>query len=78
VKRVMAAQARLSDDLHSSAQALNPEAVSLDELTNEVKALEDWIQSIRDRRFTRSRSMPAPRGTPKRSPSDQALCTAAQ
>lgn len=49
VKRVMAAQARLSEDLHSSAQALNPEAVSLDNLTNEVKALEDWIQSIRDR-----------------------------
>lgn len=49
VKRVMAAQARLSEDLHSSAQALNPEAVSLDDLTNEVNALEDWIQSIRDR-----------------------------
>ena len=49
VKCVMAAQARLSDDLHSSAQALNPEAVSLDDLTAEVKVLEDWIQSIRDR-----------------------------
>jgi energy-coupling factor transporter ATP-binding protein EcfA2 len=49
VKRVMAAQSRLSEDLHSSAQALNPEAVSLDDLLNEVKALEDWIQSIRDR-----------------------------
>lgn len=49
VKCVMAAQARLSDDLHSSAQALNPEALSLDELKAEVQALEDWIQSIRDR-----------------------------
>jgi energy-coupling factor transporter ATP-binding protein EcfA2 len=49
VKRVMAAQSRLSEDLHSSAQALNPEAVSLDDLLNEVKVLEDWIQSIRDR-----------------------------
>lgn len=49
VKRVMAAQSRLSEDLHSSAQALNPEAVSLDDLLNEVKALEEWIQSIRDR-----------------------------
>ena len=49
VKRVMAAQSRLSEDLHSSAQALNPEAVSLDDLLNEVRALEDWIQSIRDR-----------------------------
>ncbi len=49
VKRVMAAQVRLSEDLHSSAQALNPEAVSLDDLLNEIKALEDWIQSIRDR-----------------------------
>jgi energy-coupling factor transporter ATP-binding protein EcfA2 len=49
VKRVMAAQSRLSEDLHSSAQALNPEAVSLDDLLNEVMALEDWIQSIRDR-----------------------------
>ena len=44
MKRVMAAQARLSEDLHSSAQALNPEAVSLDDLTNEVKALEEWIR----------------------------------
>jgi len=49
VKCVMAAQAKLSDDLHSSAQALNPEAVSLDDLLNEVKALEDWIHSIRHR-----------------------------
>ncbi len=49
VKQVMSAQSRLSEDLHSSAQALNPEAVSLDDLRNEVKALEDWIQSIRDR-----------------------------
>jgi len=49
VKQVMAAQSRLSEDLHSSAQALNPEAVSLDDLRNEVKALEDWLQSIRDR-----------------------------
>lgn len=49
VKRVMAAQSRLSEDLHSSAQALNPEAVSLDDLLNEVRGLEDWIQSIRDR-----------------------------
>jgi hypothetical protein len=42
-------QSRLSEDLHSSAQALNPEAVSLDDLLNEIKALEEWIQSIRDR-----------------------------
>lgn len=49
VKCVMAAQARLSDELHSSAQALNPEAVSLDDLLKEVQTLEDWIQSIRDR-----------------------------
>lgn len=49
LKRVMAAQARLSEDLHLSAQALNTEAVSLDDLTSEVKALENWIQSIRDR-----------------------------
>ncbi|WP_142849527.1 AAA family ATPase [Telmatospirillum sp. J64-1] len=49
VKRVMAAQARLSEDLHSAAQALNPEAVSLDDLLNEIKALEEWIQSMRER-----------------------------
>lgn len=49
VKRVMSAQSRLSEDLHSSAQALNPEAVSFDDLLSEVKALEGWIQSIRDR-----------------------------
>jgi energy-coupling factor transporter ATP-binding protein EcfA2 len=57
VKRVTAAQARLSEDLHSSAQALNPEAVSLDDLLNEVKELEDWIHSIRDRQ--RNAVMPA-------------------
>jgi hypothetical protein len=49
VKSVMEAQSRLSEDLHSSAQALNPEALSLDDLLSEVKALEEWIQSIRDR-----------------------------
>ena len=49
VKCVMAAQGRLSEDLHSSAQALNPEAVSLVDLLNEIKALEEWILSIRDR-----------------------------
>lgn len=49
VKQVMNAQGRLSEDLHSSADALNPEAVSLDDLLKEVKALEDWIHSIRDR-----------------------------
>jgi hypothetical protein len=37
VKRVMAIQSRLSDDLHSSSQALNPEAVLLDDLLREVK-----------------------------------------
>ena len=49
VKSVMAAQMRLSDDLHSSAAALNPEQVSIDDLVNEVKSLEDWIHSIKDR-----------------------------
>ena len=49
VKSVMGAQGRLSEDLHSSAKALNPEAISLDDLLNEVKVLEGWILSIRDR-----------------------------
>lgn len=49
VKDVMSAQARLSEDLHSSAKALNPEAVSLDVLLSEVKSLENWIHSIRER-----------------------------
>lgn len=49
VKSVMSAQAHLSEDLHSSAQALNPEDISLDDLLTEVKVLEDWLQSIRDR-----------------------------
>lgn len=49
VKRVLTAQAKLSEDLHSSAQGLNPEAVSLDDLLKEVKTLEDWIKSIRHR-----------------------------
>jgi energy-coupling factor transporter ATP-binding protein EcfA2 len=55
VKQVMSAQARLSEDLHSSATALNPEAVSLDDLLAEVKALEDWIHSIRDRQKAASK-----------------------
>lgn len=55
VKSVMSAQARLSEDLHSAAQALNPEAVTLDDLLEEVKALEDWIQSIRDRQKNAAR-----------------------
>jgi energy-coupling factor transporter ATP-binding protein EcfA2 len=55
VKQVMSAQARLSEDLHSSATALNPEAVSLDDLLAEVKALEDWIHSIRDRQRAASK-----------------------
>ncbi|ABA03534.1 hypothetical protein Nwi_0267 [Nitrobacter winogradskyi Nb-255] len=55
VKCVMAAQARLSEDLHSSAQALNPEAISLNDLLSEVKALEDWIQSIRERQNNATR-----------------------
>ena len=49
VKSVMTAQSRLSEDLHASAQALNPESVSLDDLLKEVKDLEDWIQSIHNR-----------------------------
>ena len=55
IKQVMAAQARLSEDLHSSATALNPEAASLDDLLAEVKALEDWIHSIRDRQKATSK-----------------------
>lgn len=55
VKQVMSAQARLSEDLHSSAQALNPEAVSLNDLLAEVKLLEDWMHSIRDRQKAASR-----------------------
>jgi hypothetical protein len=43
VKRVMATRSRLSDDLHSSSQALNPEAVLLDDLLREIKTLEEWI-----------------------------------
>lgn len=49
VKIVMSAQSRLSEDLHSAADALNPEQVSIEDLVNEVKALEDWIHSIRER-----------------------------
>lgn len=49
MKTVMAAQARLSNDLHFSAEALNPEDMSLDDLLSEIEILEVWIQSIRDR-----------------------------
>ena len=49
IKAVLAAQARLSDELHSSADALNPEAISLDDLKSEVKMLEDWISSLGER-----------------------------
>jgi len=49
IKSVMAAQARLSEDLHSSGHALNPDTISHSTLVDEVKTLEHWINSIRER-----------------------------
>ena len=49
VKTVTAARGRLSEDMHYSAETLNPETVSHSALVDEVKKLEDWLGDIAQR-----------------------------
>ncbi len=46
VKTVTAARGRLSEEMHASAETLNPETVSLADLKAEVEKLEAWLDSI--------------------------------
>jgi len=49
VATITEARRRLSDDLHVSAQTLNPESVKHAELVAEVKKLEDWARDMHAR-----------------------------
>lgn len=49
VSTITEARRRLSDDLHVSAQTLNPESVKHSELVAEVKKLEDWAHDMHAR-----------------------------
>ena len=49
VKTVTTARGRLSEELHSSAETLNPETVTHAELIAEVVKLETWLTSIAQR-----------------------------
>lgn len=46
VKTVTAARGRLSEDLHTSAETLNPTTVTHDDLLAEIVKLETWLASI--------------------------------
>ena len=46
VKTVTAARGRLSEDLHASAETLNPATVTHNELLAEIVKLETWLASI--------------------------------
>jgi hypothetical protein len=46
VKTVTAARGRLSEDLHTSAETLNPATVTHDDLLAEIVKLETWLASI--------------------------------
>jgi energy-coupling factor transporter ATP-binding protein EcfA2 len=49
VVTITEARKRLSEDLHASAQTINPASVTHTELVAEVKKLEDWAQDIDSR-----------------------------
>lgn len=49
VKTVTAARGRLSEEMHTSAETLNPETVSHADLVAEVLKLETWLASIMQR-----------------------------
>jgi hypothetical protein len=49
VMSITEARKRLSEDLHASAQTLNPVAVTQAQLVDEVKKLEDWVHDIETR-----------------------------
>lgn len=56
VKTVTAARGRLSEEMHTSAETLNPETVSHADLVAEVGKLETWLTSI----FQRQKEAKAP------------------
>jgi len=49
VIKITSARARLSEDLHASAEALNPEDVTHEQLSDEVKSALSWIADINQR-----------------------------
>ena len=49
VKTVTGARGRLSEDMHTSAETLNPETVKHSDLLDEVVKLETWINSMMQR-----------------------------
>lgn len=49
VKTVTAARGRLSEEMHTSSETLNPETVSHADLSAEVTKLEEWLTSIAQR-----------------------------
>jgi len=49
VATITEARKRLSEDLHSSAQTVNPASVTHAELVAEIKKLEDWAQDMESR-----------------------------
>lgn len=49
VKTVTAARSRLSEDLHTSSETLNPETVTHDDLLAEIVKLETWLARIGQR-----------------------------
>jgi hypothetical protein len=49
VLAITEARKRLSEDLHASAQTLNPTGVTHAQLVDEVKKLEDWVHDVHGR-----------------------------
>jgi len=49
VTLITAARSRLSEDLHVAAEALNPENVSHQELSDETKIIHDFIEDLKNR-----------------------------
>lgn len=50
VALVLSAQTRLSEDLHSSPETINPSEVTHADLSSELNKLRNWLQSIKTRR----------------------------
>ena len=46
---VRSARARLSEDLHASPETINPAETTHDELLEELKKLEEWLEDVKER-----------------------------